>query len=142
MNPDGGSRMNWKIENIESDHYVRVTFEGKFDISQHREMFNDIISQEFWQPDTPLLMDNRNLDFGEIDFKTMRQLSFNFQGFSEKLGKGKAAMLMVSILDFGYGRQFEMLSEFKGETKMRVFTNEEEALKWLLGKKNGELIPL
>ncbi|HRH41639.1 MAG TPA: STAS/SEC14 domain-containing protein [Pyrinomonadaceae bacterium] len=127
--------MNWKIENIESDHYVRVTFEGKFDSSQYREMLNDIISQEFWQPDTPLLMDNRNLDFGEIDFKTMRQLSLNFQSFAERIGKGKAAMLMKSILDFGYGRQFEILSDLRGETKMHVFTDEEKALNWLLRKK-------
>jgi hypothetical protein len=127
--------MHWKIENIESDHYVRVTFEGKFDISQHMEMFNDIVSQEFWQPDTPLLMDNRNLDFGQIDYTVMGQLSNNFQGFSEKLGKGRAAMLMKSVLDFGYGRQFEMISESRGETQMRVFTDEEEALKWLVRKR-------
>jgi hypothetical protein len=127
--------MNWKIEKLEDTGYVRVTFEGKFDISRHKEMFNDIISQEFWQPDTPLLMDNRNLDFGEIDYTTMTQISHNFQLFSNEIGKGRAAMLMKSMLDFGYGRQFEMISEIKvGKTQMRVFRDEEEALTWLMRK--------
>jgi hypothetical protein len=133
LNPEA-HRMNWKIENIETDHYVRITFEGRFDISQHPQIFKDIISQEFWQPNTPLLMDNRNLDFGQLDYTAMTWLSNNFQGFSEKLGHGKAAMLMKSNRDFGYGRQFETLSETRSKLQMRVFTDEEETLKWLIAK--------
>lgn len=124
--------MNWTIDYIESGSYVRVTFDGKFSISREKDMYTELVSQPFWKPGTPILFDNMKMDLGQIDYKTMQQAAQHYKNATKLLGKGRAALVMGSTLDFGYGRQYQQLTEFNGETEMRVFPAEAEALKWLL----------
>jgi hypothetical protein len=97
-------------------------------------MFQKLLSFEYWKPGAPLLFDNRNFEFGVLNFDKMRAASNHYQQVSDRLGNGKVALLMKSQVDFAHGRQFEMLSEGKIEREMCVFRDEAEALKWLIGK--------
>lgn len=126
--------MKWTIEYVEEHNYVNVIGEGVFSIKEHPQMFEDIVSREYWQPGMALFFDNRNVDFGATDFSLMRQASQNYERFGYRIGNGKAAMLMKSVADFGRGRQFENLSDEKGPVDMRVFLDKEEAVKWLISE--------
>jgi len=126
--------MKWTIEYVEEHNYVNVICEGLFSIKDHPQMFEDIVSCEYWQPGMALFFDNRNVDFGATDFSLMRQASQNYERASNRIGNGKAAMLMKSLADFGRGRQFEMLSDAKGSVNMRVFLDKEEAVIWLISE--------
>jgi hypothetical protein len=124
--------MEWVIEYIEAQNYLKVTGSGLFSINQHFQVFDDIIKQEYWKPGMPLLFDNRRMDFTGIDFKVVSQASSNYERMSDRIGCTKGAMLMKSISDFGIGRQFEIISNNKGPGEIRVFLDEKEALLWLL----------
>lgn len=124
--------MEWIIEYVEAQNYFRVIGEGLFSIEEHFQMFHDIVSHEHWKPGMPLLFDNRRMDFTGINFSVVNEASFNYERIANRIGNVKSAMLMKSISDFGTGRQFEMMSVDKGTGEMGVFTDEKEALSWLL----------
>ncbi|MEZ5428351.1 MAG: hypothetical protein R2747_18930 [Pyrinomonadaceae bacterium] len=125
--------MIWTIEYIEKQNYLKITREGKFGIAEHLNMFEEILLTEPFRPGMPLFFDNRDLEFGKVDFPTMHRAAGNYQKMSEKIGHGKAVMLMrKTSLDFGYGRQFQVLCQSRGLLEFGVFTDEEVALKWLL----------
>lgn len=126
--------MNWKVENIENPHYVRVITQGDFTVGDQLKMIEDIVSRDFWRPGTDVLFDHRKLDFGVTDINLIREASGNHIKNDDKIGDGKAAILMKSLPDFARGRQFELLTEAKVSAKMRIFKDEDEALSWLTGK--------
>jgi hypothetical protein len=124
--------MEWVIEYVEAQNYMKVVGAGLFSINEHFRIFEDIVSHEYWKPGMLLLFDNRQMDFTGINFKVVSQASSNYERISDRIGNIKAAMLMKSISDFGIGRQFEIISANKGSGEMRVFLDEKEALLWLL----------
>jgi hypothetical protein len=124
--------MEWVIEYVETQNYVKIIGTGLFSIKAHFKIFEDIISHEYWKPGMPLLFDNRRVDFTGINYKVVSQASSNYEIISDRIGNLKAAMLMKSISDLGTGRQFEIISDSKGPGEMRVFLDEKDALLWLL----------
>lgn len=124
--------MNWTVENIENQPYVRVVTGGDFSVGEQLKMIEDITSRDFWRPGTNVLFDHRKLDFGVTDINLIRQASDNHIKNDAKIGDGKAALLMKSLPDFARGRQFELLTESKVSAKLRIFKDEDEALQWLL----------
>jgi hypothetical protein len=131
--------MKWKVEFDQSLNYVRVSGIDIFDVNLQPVIYRDILSRRFWEPGTALLFDNRNVDFGQSGIERMRRASRNYIKFARYFGTGKMALLMKSLVDFGRGRQFEMLSESKGGCRIRSFLLEEEALEWLLASENQKV---
>ncbi len=77
------------------------------------------------------MFDNLNVDFGQSDIETMRKASRNYKKFAAVLGACKMALLMKSSVDFGRGRQFEILAETDDGCRIRSFRDEAAALVWL-----------
>jgi hypothetical protein len=127
--------MNWEIKHIVADNYVKVTCDGIFSIESHPECFRKLFTSAFWKPGTNLLFDNRNFDFGQMNIDKLRMGSNYYQKVSDHLGKGKVALLMNTPLGYGIGRQFQLLSEEKVQTEIRVFKDEQEAIGWLTEEK-------
>lgn len=123
--------MNCTVEKIESSSYVRVITSGVFSVEGQLNMIEFIISRDFWRPGLDVLFDHRQLDFGTTDVSLMREAGNNHIKNDDKIGDGKAAILMKSLPDFARGRQFELLTESKVTAKMKIFKDEEEAIKWL-----------
>jgi len=124
--------MNWTVENLENPNYVRIITEGVFSIKDQLKMIEDITSRDFWRPGMDVFFDHRKLDFGVTDITLLREASNNHIKNDKKIGGGKSAILMKSLPDFARGRQFELLTESKVSTKMRIFKDEGEAIEWLL----------
>jgi hypothetical protein len=124
--------MNWTIENIADQHFVKVVTMGDFTARDHRQMTEDILSQKFWKPGTNVLFDHRNLNFGVTSVQLMKEIGSTHIENDALIGSGKAAVLMKSVPDFARGRQFEIITEGKISAKLQIFMDEKKALAWLL----------
>lgn len=123
--------MNWTVYKIEEQPFIKVVTGGDFNLADHLKMIEDIISRDFWRPGTDVIFDNRNLEFGSTDLSVIKGLFSNHESNDERIGNGKAAMLMKSLADFGRARQLELISEGRVSAQLRVFLDEKEAVKWL-----------
>jgi hypothetical protein len=124
--------MNWTIENIQDEHFVRVVTEGDFSAADHKRMTENILSQKFWKPGTNVLFDHRNLNFGVTSVALMKEIASTHIKNDARIGSGKAAILMKSLPDFVRGRQFEIITEGKILANLQIFQDEKKALAWLL----------
>lgn len=61
----------------------------------------------------------------------MRAAAENHVAHDERIGTGRAAVLMKAPADYGRGRQFELLTEGRISATMRIFLDEAEAIAWL-----------
>ncbi|MEP6903311.1 MAG: hypothetical protein ABJA66_16405 [Actinomycetota bacterium] len=94
-------------------------------------MIEDIVSRNFWKKGLDVLFDHRKLDFGFTDVDFMKQASRNHEKNDERIGDGKAAILMKSLADYGRGRQFELLASDNINAKLCIFLDEKAAVDWL-----------
>ena len=123
--------MHWTVERDREHGFLVVRTAGKFDPARHREMVEDIVSQAFWRPGTDVLFDHRQLDFGDSGIEQMRAAESNHAAYDQRIGAGRAALLMGGMASFGLGRQFTLLAEDAVSARMRVFTDEQAAVQWL-----------
>jgi hypothetical protein len=126
--------MYWSVQLPEADEYAIVTTSGTFSVADHLRMIEDIVTRPGWRPGTDVLFDNRALDFGAADLRAMYEASDNHLRNDQRIGGGKAAILVSSLSDFGRGRQFEQLTEGRASATMHVFLDEAEARDWLAGQ--------
>ena len=124
--------MNWKIEFVEDEHYVRVTLEGVFSVEDHERMMEEIFSRPFWQPGIPILFDDRKLTHRETSNADLQKVSAETRANNERLGDSKLAFLTYSRSDFETLRRFELITEEEVSAWMHAFFDENEALRWLL----------
>lgn len=124
--------MEWTVEHTNAQDFVTVATRGEFTLHDHRRMIEDVVTRDFWRPGTAVLFDHRELDFGETGLGTMRQASENHAANDERIGSGRAAVLMRTPADYGRGRQFEMLTEGRVGATVQIFLDEAQALRWLL----------
>ena len=124
--------MNWSVEYIQGKHYIRIAAEGDFTAEGQLQMMEDVITRNYWRTGMNILCDFRKLEFDADSLATIREVSINRQKKERQIGNGKSAMLMKSLADYARGRQYQLLTEPKVSARLQVFTNEEEALKWLL----------
>ncbi|MBE7462016.1 MAG: hypothetical protein HS116_00865 [Planctomycetes bacterium] len=125
--------MEWSITYSPELPFVRIVTRGSFNPEDQRRMNEAILTSPFWQPGMHTLFDHRNLDFGGTGYAGMIQARGNHIRHNERIGDGKAALLMGTMDAFGVARQFEMLSEGQVLARLRVFKDEAEALAWLTG---------
>ena len=123
--------MKWKIEFVEDKNYVRITTEGKYTPATHRQMGEDFLSKEFWQPGMPVLLDNRALDYSEADTKDLEISSCDMLKSNERIGDSKIAFLISSVESYKVIREFELITEEEVSAWMQVFLDENQALRWL-----------
>ena len=123
--------MNWKIELVEDDGYVRVTTGGEFSPPEFAAMVEEILGQPYWEPGTPALFDHRKLDFGKSDYRTMMQASQTHRVNDDRIGNGRTALVMSKGVGFGVGRQYQSLIDGSVSAQVQLFTDENKALKWL-----------
>ena len=125
--------MRWTVELPGAEGYAVVTTSGAFDVAGHVRMIEDITTRPGWRPGMDVLFDHRALDLGEADLGAMYQAGENHRRNDERIGDGRAAILVRSLSDFSRGRQFELLTEGRISATLSVFLDEAEARDWLAG---------
>ena len=123
--------MHWTFEYNEGANLVRVDVGGSFSLEEHAKKMEELESQSYWKPGINVLFDCREMDMSDMKPDDVSGLADNFVADDRLLGCNKIAVLMKSIIDFGIGRQFEMLTDERMCADIRVFMREKQALLWL-----------
>ena len=123
--------MNWTIEYDKDRHFAKVNVEGVFNVSDHLRNIEELTLQEHWTPGLNILFDCINANFDNSSYQDVEDLAKNFIRNDLFVGCGKVALLMKSIVDFGKGRQFEMMTDEHICASVFIFFNEQQALRWL-----------
>ena len=123
--------MNWTIEKNENKNFFKIVTEGLFSVEDHQRMIVEITSRADWKPGMNAFFDNRKLDFSRSDISIMREAANNHVQNDPLIGNGRSAILMKTTTDFARGRQFEILTDNKISTFLRIFSDEAKALEWL-----------
>lgn len=124
--------MKWAFEYVKDKKYIKVVTEGVFTAKEQARLIEDLISQPFWHKGLPVLFDNRKLDFSVGGTAAIKEASRYHIENDERIGKGKAALLMKSSTDFGFGRQYELLTDVATSVNIHVFLDENQAIRWIL----------
>lgn len=121
--------MTWEIE--DGPRFVTVRTAGTFGVADHEAMVRDITSRDFWKPDRDVLFDHRALSWAGTGYDTMARVAQTHRAFDQLIGRGRAAMLMANMADYGVGRIFDGISSGVVEARMQAFVDEGAARAWL-----------
>lgn len=122
--------MEWTVE-LAPEGFVRVETRGVFTAADHARMVEDVLSRPFWRPGLAALFDHRDADMSRVDYALMRAASENHKRNSDRIGDGKAAVVVSSTTDYGSIRQFENLLGPGSATRFAIFLDAQEAEEWL-----------
>jgi hypothetical protein len=138
--------MKWTIDTSRLPSFVRVNTGGEPSADDFMAMWAGVIQSEFWVPNLPILIDNRNLkEINEPDKFTRAAIEF----FAEKaklVGRSCIAVISVQPDNFKYARQFQYGIRLKGaDAVIQLFNSEQQALAWLehfcqVREANGETV--
>ena len=123
--------MQWIVELDASGDFVRVSTRDSFTVDGYRGMVDDILSRPFWRPGSDVLFDHRKLGFADVDFDVMRGTTEYHIEHDEKIGDGRAAIVVGNKLGFANARQFEALLGGKARARLRIFRELDAAVAWL-----------
>jgi len=123
--------MEWRIELQGDGKLIRVTTSGPFRLRQQQQMFEELGAHPGFAPRLPVLFDNRRLDLTGTDVHVMRQSVEVVQEFMRTQHVERLAGLVDNGVNFGVGRQFEILTEIAGGHGFRLFKDEALAVRWL-----------
>ena len=129
--------MEWTVTLEPSARYLRVTTRGKFSVAGHLGMIEEILALPYWVPGMAALFDHRQLDMAGATYAVMQEASRNHLRHDQRIGGGKAAVVMASAADFGSARQFEMIVEGQAAANLRVFLDPAPAIAWLTEESVG-----
>ena len=124
--------LNWTISLIAPERYLKVTAHGDFVMEDCIRMKEDFIARDFWKPGMNVLIDYRETAFPNLNLDILREIGKFHESKNEEIGGGRMAFLMKSPRDFGFARQYEMITEDKVLSEVCVFLEEGKALRWLL----------
>jgi hypothetical protein len=94
-------------------------------------MKDDFLSREFWKPGMNVLIDYRETIFSNLTLDVLRLIGANHEAKNELIGNGRMAFVMKSPRDFGFARQYEMITEGKVLSQVCVFLDVDKAIAWL-----------
>jgi len=123
--------LNWTISLIEPAHYVRVSTQGDFAMEDCIRMKKEYLALDYWKPGMNILIDYRQATFSNLTLDILRMIGEFHESKNEEIGGGRMAFLMGTPRDFGFARQYEMITEGKVLSEVCVFLEEEKALRWL-----------
>lgn len=124
--------MNWSFSSIEGQNHLKVSIQGDFTLEDCVKIKEDFLSKDFWKPGLNILYDYRQTNFdNNLTLDDLRDLGIFHESKNELIGSGRMAFLMKSPRDFGLARQYEMITEGKVLSEIRVFLNEEKAIEWV-----------
>ena len=126
--------MEWIIELQGDSGPIRVSTSGRFQIRQQRQMFEELGAHPAFSAGRPVLFDNRKIDMTGSDENAIRESVDIVQEFMRRLHVERLAGLVDNGLNFGVGRQFEILTDVVGGHGFRLFKDEQLALRWLRGE--------
>lgn len=126
--------MKWTIEFVKHGNYFRVVNHGIYEAGDSVKLYQKIFSDKSWTSGSSILMDNRLVDYRNVNYRVMSQSSNSLIHYETQITNSKIGYIVSSQVGFGVCRQFQLLMEGKLAISIEVFTDEEMAVKWITEK--------
>ena len=123
--------MEWHIEILKDPELIMVTTSGQFSLDAQHRMFQELGRVPGLQRGVPVLFDNRHIDMAGASPDIMRSAVETVQSFIRTHKVERLAGLVNAGVNFGMGRQFELLTEVAGGHGFRLFKDATLAIDWL-----------
>lgn len=120
--------VEWTIEEL-GDGIWQITLTGKFDVQDYFSLVDEIEATAGGPHNR--LWDLRNVDMRHATSKDIQQIVGQVRDAYSQVFGGKTAHLVTRGLTFGLSR---MVSSYADDMprKLRVFTDRDQAIKWLM----------
>lgn len=128
--------MEWKLSFHESPAHLEIVNNGLFTLEAYQEMLEDILSHKDWHPGMDSLYDSRLLDFSQASYEIMSKAAEFHAANDARYGDGKLAGVVKSGVDFGSARQFDSLTTEKISARIQIFSDMDEARRWLFSQED------
>ena len=121
--------MDWTIEQQGTPPLVVVRVSGFFTFEGCRSAVEEIVRIK--DPLTPLLFDDRDVDFGGVDADVLLAVNHLLAENAGTFAYSKMAVLVGSEAGRAIADQWSRLANSTNRANVAVFTSEPEALAWL-----------
>ena len=111
--------------------FLEIKLSGKANLDVYRATLNALNAHDEWDPGTPLLLDETELDTSALTNAEVKAIAEMFTGMRAVLGQSKVATVVARDLEFGMHRMFEVYVGDKIDTRGRLFRSRTEAVAWL-----------
>ena len=124
--------MEWTITQQGTPALVTVRVSGRFTLEDCRSAVEEIVRIK--DPLVPLLFDDRQVDFRDIDTDAMLALNTILAENAGTFAYSKMAVLVGSESDREMAEPWGRLAKSSSRANVAVFTSEPEALAWLAAR--------
>jgi hypothetical protein len=123
--------VDWTIEISHDPDLIRIKAAGLATVAECERMVNDVLSRDFWQSGTPLLINCLKVDVRELRYDDVDRSGQILQRHSDDFGHCRIAIISRPGFGYGVSRQFKVLTELKTKINVEIFYNEADAVAWL-----------
>ena len=122
--------MEWEFSFI-NDGIIKVKTKGDFSLDDFQKMIVQMFSDSRWVPGMNRLYDNRELNIKATDINTMYNIGMIQKVFEEKIGRGRLALLVKDVSDYGSGQLYQNVVNGRIESEVKIFISYDEAMEWV-----------
>lgn len=123
--------MEYTISVNHDEHYLEVNARGAASTSGFRSFVEDLLEPAYYDLNYNLLVEFSSLDTSPLGSGDIRNIVAFLEMRKDKLRPMKNAFVATSTITFGFARMYQILSEGVLPMSIQVFSNREQALKWL-----------
>ena len=123
--------MNWTISLAKNPNYLYVVVKGRFELSEFREMLDDVSSLKAGLPEYPVLFSDLEFDVSSVKKKDIAAASTHFVMKNPSLANSRVAIVMKTDEDLEIADTWKMMTQPGSTAKLNLFRNERKARKWL-----------
>lgn len=123
--------MKWKVTYDRELGIVHAEQWESFSLTEQFEFLRAIAEDPDASRGAPLLIDYRQLTISDINRDDLEDISTRMGKLIGQIGSYRIALLARTDLQFGLGRQFQMIAEHRVPASIEVFRDEAEAMEWL-----------
>ena len=123
--------MNWTISLAKNPNYLYVVVKGLFELSEFREMLDDVSAFKAGLPEYPVLFSDLEFDVSGIKKKEIAAASTYFVGKNPALTASRVAIVVKTDDDLEIAGTWKMMTQPGSTAKLNLFRNERKARKWL-----------
>jgi hypothetical protein len=123
--------MKWNVGYESELGIVRARQWDDFTLDDEFKFLETTVSDPHASQGAPLMFDYTQLVVTNIGSNDLEQISKRLGDLIQRIASKRIALLAATDLQYGLGRQFQIISESRIPTPIHVFRDEAAALTWL-----------
>ena len=122
--------MEWTITHENDPRHIVMRVEGRFTVAECRRGIAELAQVK--DPLTPLLFDDRAVDFGGLSDVDLMQIGGIIGEYGSTFAYARIAVLVDGEHARGVAEKWRRVSKGAAESLIAVFDDEKEAVAWLI----------